>query len=102
MCEAPWSHKCQAQDLAVIILWKNKPRDICRRCWQKCPQNLEWGKRARSRKAVKKELASAKYKKPSDKPVKCRISKDTIDYVPFGKHAWIRKDVAERLKKEKS
>jgi len=103
MCKAPWSRNCPNTDYIVALFWKGKRREICRRCWDKCPQNLEWGKGARSRKEVKKEIESAQYKKVSYES-KIEISDTKLkeilkNYIKFGKHSLIRKD-SEVLKEK--
>lgn len=91
MCNAPWSRNCPNTDYVVALFWRGKRRDICRRCWNKCPKNLEWGKGARKRKEVKKELESCKIVEVKEEIIVMK-KKSFDDYIPFGKHAWVHKD----------
>jgi len=39
----PWNGVCENTDIIVYILYKGRPRPICRRCWEEIAEkDFEW------------------------------------------------------------
>ena len=111
MCDAPWTSGCKSQNVAVLLQdTKGHRLLVCHDCWNKVPKNWQWGKRKRRTKAeIARDNRSNKSnrgnkdnrdKAPPEKISK-RIKQIFDNYVPFGKHAWVRKDVWKKMKASK-
>jgi len=96
MCDALWSTGCKKHDVEVILVDPKtaKRLDICHGCWSKVPKTWEWGKRRKKMsKEEKKAMADPNWK--WDEIIVHEEKKYDENYIPFGKHAWIRKDALE-------
>ena len=35
--------KTPEEPVSVVIIWKEEPVELCRKCWERIPPDLEWG-----------------------------------------------------------